>query len=114
MPKKTTPAPAKTTQVKKPDKAKVLRPIHYPDVRVNGVVIPAANLKVTAEMVRQWMGGEAEDEYIAAAIKKDPGLTPAQNDLKANLARRSILLTDQQVPPQRVRCEFNATNRDFH
>lgn len=93
-------------------KAKVVvkeadRPILYPDIVVNGIVIPREKLKITARQMKELLKWETEPDYKERMKKENP-------DAKAAEAAEygdDYLLKNTQG--EKVRCWNNVYNRPF-
>ena len=96
------------------------RKIIYPDLRINGVLIPRDNLRITVAMAKEMLGWETEAEYRERRFKKDG--CPAGLTKEEYYQYRSPSSTDplrQQSPEwafkdpngEPVVCRRNANNR---
>ena len=115
MPKvkdETMPAPQKAKRVE----AKK-REVLYPEIRVNGIVIPRERLVITVEKMRAVLGWENEEEYrerIIAECKKSGANIEEllkEKPEKFLIPADDVLLTD--FHGRKVACWNNARNRDF-
>jgi len=82
------------------------RPIRYPEIRVNGVVIPEKNLRISVAKAKELLGWETEADYEARKKKADPKISDS-----ACKFGDEFLLTDYEG--NKVRCWHNAHNRPF-
>ncbi len=91
-----------------PAKAKPAKVIRYPDLEVNGVVIPKEKAVMNWDMAVTVFGYEDEKEAIAEAVKKDPTLGLKTDKLTFG---DSFLWTNANG--HKCRAHRNAHNRPF-
>lgn len=81
--------------------------IVYPDLEISGIIIPRANLKVTADKAKHLLRWENEEEYKARLIAENPGL---KKNVEASYGD-DYLLIDKNG--QKIKCFNNLDNRPF-
>lgn len=98
---------AKTEQPAEPQ-----RPVLYPELQVNGITIPWASTVITVHMMKQFLGWETEDEYVARIKAEDPTLEArAKAEGKVLGYGDDYMLLD--LYKNKVRCVNNDNNRPF-
>jgi hypothetical protein len=106
VPKPVPKKPVQPSPVPKAQRGKE-REIKYPNLEVNGVLVPAENTKVTVGMAEKMMGWETETQY-ADRIRGD---NPKAKESQLKFKDDDVLLKD--FLGQRVAAWRNANNREF-
>jgi hypothetical protein len=94
---------------------KIERPIFYPELKINGVSVPRANLKITVRMAKDMLGWETEEEYATRQMAKYPGTPRERYRFKAPNSDDPILKNAPEyqlkIGETKIVCWRNANNR---
>lgn len=94
--------------------------IWYPDITVNGVVIPRKNLKVTAALAKEFLGYETETQFKDRQTKANPAANreqfyfqPPDGDEKQPSGKPVPRYHFVDPTGEKVICWMNINNRPF-